>query len=107
MFISLQRSIAIDSLNFIVLVKYLQLSYLFLNYHIQIYILVLFQSMEFEKLYPLMLTALVAVCYSNSLRCGLVFDDVAAISDNRDIRPHTPISNIFLNDFWGTPLKKV
>ncbi|KAG8199948.1 hypothetical protein JTE90_006195 [Oedothorax gibbosus] len=62
--------------------------------------------MEIEKMYPFVLVALVAVCYSNSLRCGLVFDDVAAISDNRDIRPHTPISNIFLNDFWGTSLQK-
>ncbi|GFR22841.1 protein O-mannosyl-transferase Tmtc3, partial [Trichonephila clavata] len=62
--------------------------------------------MEIEKLYPLGLTVLVAVCYCNSLRCGLVFDDIAAISDNRDIRPYTPMINIFQNDFWGTPLRK-
>ncbi|GFV32856.1 protein O-mannosyl-transferase Tmtc3 [Trichonephila clavipes] len=63
--------------------------------------------MEIEKLYPLALTVLVAVCYCNSLRCGLVFDDIAAISDNRDIRPYTPMINIFQNDFWGTPLRKI
>ncbi|GFR17712.1 protein O-mannosyl-transferase Tmtc3, partial [Trichonephila clavata] len=62
--------------------------------------------MEIEKLYPLGLTVLVAVCYCNSLRCGLVFDDIAAITDNRDIRPYTPMINIFQNDFWGTPLRK-
>ncbi|GIX90834.1 protein O-mannosyl-transferase Tmtc3 [Caerostris extrusa] len=66
-----------------------------------------YKAMEIEKLYPLALTALVALCYCNSLRCGLVFDDIAAISDNRDIRPHTPMINIFQNDFWGTPLRKV
>ncbi|GIY13968.1 protein O-mannosyl-transferase TMTC3 [Caerostris darwini] len=65
-----------------------------------------YKAMEIEKLYPLALMALVALCYCNSLRCGLVFDDIAAISDNRDIRPHTPMINIFQNDFWGTPLRK-
>ena len=63
--------------------------------------------MELEKMFPIVLTALVAVCYSNSLWCDLVFDDIAAIRDNRDLRPHTPIYNIFQNDFWGTPIRKV
>lgn len=63
--------------------------------------------MELDRMFPLVLAALVAVCYSNSLWCDLVFDDIAAIRDNRDLRPHTPLYNIFQNDFWGTPLKKV
>ncbi|XP_054714335.1 protein O-mannosyl-transferase TMTC3-like [Uloborus diversus] len=62
--------------------------------------------MDLEKIYPLLLVGLVAICYSNSLGCDLVFDDLAAIRDNRDIRPNTPITNIFQNDFWGTPLRK-
>ncbi|CAH3992118.1 unnamed protein product [Pieris brassicae] len=45
--------------------------------------------------------------YHNSLYCGFVFDDISAIKENRDLRPQTPISNIFLNDFWGTPIHKI
>lgn len=45
--------------------------------------------------------------YHNCLYCGFVFDDISAIKENRDLRPQTPISNIFLNDFWGTPIHKV
>ncbi|KFM74786.1 Transmembrane and TPR repeat-containing protein, partial [Stegodyphus mimosarum] len=62
---------------------------------------------ELERVGPLLVAALVAVCYSNSLSCGLAYDDIAAVRDNRDIRPHTPITNIFFNDFWGMPLRKV
>ncbi|XP_039745699.1 protein O-mannosyl-transferase Tmtc3 [Pararge aegeria] len=46
------------------------------------------------------------VVYHNCLYCGFVFDDISAIKENRDLRPQTPISNIFLNDFWGTPIHK-
>ncbi|XP_022904598.2 protein O-mannosyl-transferase Tmtc3-like [Onthophagus taurus] len=45
-------------------------------------------------------------CYHNSCYCGFVFDDISAIKDNRDLRPHTPLANVFLNDFWGTPMHK-
>ncbi|XP_033216961.1 protein O-mannosyl-transferase Tmtc3-like [Belonocnema kinseyi] len=44
--------------------------------------------------------------YLNSLSCGFVFDDISAIKDNRDLRPHTPVKNVFYNDFWGTPMHK-
>ncbi|KAF7384206.1 hypothetical protein HZH66_012456 [Vespula vulgaris] len=44
--------------------------------------------------------------YLNSLSCGFVFDDISAIKDNRDLRPHTPLKNVFYNDFWGTPMHK-
>lgn len=47
------------------------------------------------------------ICYYNSCYCGFVFDDISAIKDNRDLRPHTPLKNVFLNDFWGTPMHKV
>ncbi|XP_055681883.1 protein O-mannosyl-transferase Tmtc3-like [Lutzomyia longipalpis] len=46
------------------------------------------------------------VCYHNSLNCGFVFDDISAIKENKDLRPHTPWKNIFFNDFWGTPMQK-
>ncbi|XP_071313290.1 protein O-mannosyl-transferase TMTC3 isoform X1 [Trachinotus anak] len=52
----------------------------------------------------LLLTGLVVGCYWNSLSCGFVFDDVSAILDNKDLRPSTPFRNLFLNDFWGTPM---
>ncbi len=41
------------------------------------------------------------LCYYNTLSCGFVFDDISAIKENRDLRPHTPLKNIFFNDFWG------
>lgn len=57
------------------------------------------------------LTAIVGITafavYFNSLGCGFVFDDISAIKDNRDLRPHTPLKNVFFNDFWGTPMHKV
>lgn len=46
-------------------------------------------------------------CYYNSTQCDFVFDDISAIKENRDLRPHTPIKSVFLNDFWGTPMHKV
>lgn len=46
-------------------------------------------------------------CYYNSINCGFVFDDISAIKENKDLRPHSPWRNIFANDFWGTPMQKV
>ncbi|XP_026991030.2 protein O-mannosyl-transferase TMTC3 isoform X1 [Tachysurus fulvidraco] len=53
-----------------------------------------------------LLAVLVLGCYWNSLLCGFVFDDVSAILDNKDLRPSTPIQNLFHNDFWGTPMSE-
>ncbi|XP_051546267.1 protein O-mannosyl-transferase TMTC3-like [Myxocyprinus asiaticus] len=53
-----------------------------------------------------LLSGLVVGCYWNSLFCGFVFDDVSAILDNKDLRPTTPLKNLFLNDFWGTPMSE-
>lgn len=58
-------------------------------------------------LLSLVVLATCLACYYNSLQCAFVFDDISAIKDNRDLRPHTPLKNIFLNDFWGTPMHKV
>lgn len=46
-------------------------------------------------------------CYYNSLHCGFVFDDISAIKDNKDLRPTTSWKNLFLNDYWGSPMHKV
>ncbi|EFX73795.1 hypothetical protein DAPPUDRAFT_11594, partial [Daphnia pulex] len=50
--------------------------------------------------------AVAAAAYWNALQCGFVFDDISAIKDNKDLRPHTPVSNLFFNDFWGTLMTK-
>ena len=42
----------------------------------------------------------------NSLYCDFVFDDITAIKENKDLRPHIPMKNLFYNDFWGTPMTK-
>ena len=44
------------------------------------------------------------LCYWNSLYGDLVHDDVFAIRDNQDLRPDTPLSTLFLDDFWGEPM---
>lgn len=56
--------------------------------------------------YMLLVFIISFVVYSNSLSCGFAFDDISAIRDNKDIRPSTPILQIFANDFWGTPIRK-
>uniref|UniRef100_A0A3P8UZS6 dolichyl-phosphate-mannose--protein mannosyltransferase n=1 Tax=Cynoglossus semilaevis TaxID=244447 RepID=A0A3P8UZS6_CYNSE len=49
--------------------------------------------------------ALVALlCFINSYDGEFVFDDSEAIVNNKDLRPTTPINNIWTNDFWGSNL---
>jgi len=45
-----------------------------------------------------------ATCYLNSLGAEFVFDDSSAIVNNQDLRPETPVTDIFRNDYWGTPI---
>ncbi|CAN7948946.1 unnamed protein product [Ixodes pacificus] len=54
----------------------------------------------------LCVAALCWLCYSNAMSCGFVFDDASAVRDNRDLRPGTPLGQLFANDFWGTPIHK-
>ncbi|XP_076362938.1 protein O-mannosyl-transferase Tmtc3-like isoform X2 [Tachypleus tridentatus] len=54
----------------------------------------------------ILVTIAACICYLNSLQCGFVFDDMSAVRDNRDLRPQTPLSDLFWNDFWGTPIHK-
>jgi len=63
--------------------------------------------MSLSQVYGTVVIIACSLCYYNSLNCGFVFDDVSAVKDNRDLRPHTPISNLFFNDFWGTSMQKV
>lgn len=49
--------------------------------------------------------ALVALlCFINSYDGEFVFDDSEAIVNNKDLKPTTPLSNIWRNDFWGSNL---
>ena len=50
------------------------------------------------------LTCLALICFHNSLDNELVHDDIFAITNNMDLRPETPLVNIFLNDYWGHPI---
>ncbi|XP_071112558.1 protein O-mannosyl-transferase TMTC3-like isoform X2 [Haliotis cracherodii] len=61
--------------------------------------------METFTLYSAVLLGVVSVCYFNSLNCGFVFDDMSAVVENKDLRPHTSVSRLFWNDFWGTPMQ--
>lgn len=66
-----------------------------------------FASFTSTNLFQLLsIACLCLLSYYNSTQCGLVFDDISAIRDNKDLRPTTPLKNIFLNDFWGTPMRK-
>ncbi|XP_010783056.1 protein O-mannosyl-transferase TMTC4 [Notothenia coriiceps] len=49
--------------------------------------------------------ALVALlCFMNSHDGEFVFDDSEAIINNKDLKPTTPLNNIWSNDFWGSNL---
>ncbi|XP_025413092.1 transmembrane and TPR repeat-containing protein CG4341-like [Sipha flava] len=55
--------------------------------------------------YHLLICCSLAIAvYANTLNAGFVYDDNQAIIANEDIRPSTPGSNIWWNDFWGTPM---
>lgn len=56
--------------------------------------------------YAILLCTAVALIYHNVIWCGFVFDDMSAIVENKDLRPNTPFFDLFLNDFWGTPMHK-
>ena len=52
----------------------------------------------------LLCAALGGALYLNTLSCGFAFDDKAVIVDNQDVRPNVSWTNVFTNDFWGTPM---
>lgn len=57
--------------------------------------------------YFLVLFAISFFVYLNSLYCGFVFDDVSAVQNNADLRPSSPVVDLFKNDYWGTPMNQV
>eukprot|EP01090_Pellita_catalonica_P000684 TRINITY_DN10479_c0_g1_i1.p1 TRINITY_DN10479_c0_g1~~TRINITY_DN10479_c0_g1_i1.p1 ORF type:complete len:819 (+),score=109.58 TRINITY_DN10479_c0_g1_i1:34-2457(+) len=44
--------------------------------------------------------------FVNGLSGGLVYDDSVAIAGNTDLRPTTPITDLFRHDFWGNPINE-
>ncbi|CAM9221587.1 unnamed protein product, partial [Lampetra planeri] len=44
------------------------------------------------------------LCFINSYDGEFVFDDSEAIVNNKDLKPTTPLANIWSNDFWGSNL---
>lgn len=49
--------------------------------------------------------AIIAVgCYLNGIQGDFVHDDIPAITINKDVLGLTPITHVFRNDFWGTPM---
>ncbi|XP_049821473.1 protein O-mannosyl-transferase TMTC1-like [Aethina tumida] len=57
-------------------------------------------------LYSLVSTVAVA-CYLNGLNGDFVHDDIPAVTFNKDVLAINPISHVFANDFWGTPMADV
>jgi hypothetical protein len=58
----------------------------------------------FDK--KIILVPLVAVlCFVNTWNHEFTFDDLAAIQKNKDLLPETPLYNIFINNYWGSPIK--
>ncbi|CAG2167724.1 unnamed protein product [Oppiella nova] len=43
-------------------------------------------------------------CYWVSLLAEFVFDDTEAILNNKDVMSDTTVSEVFVNDFWGTKM---
>lgn len=52
--------------------------------------------------------ALVTVAiYMNGVHGEFVHDDIPAITMNKDVLGVTPITHVFRNDFWGTPMSDI
>ncbi|XP_048349239.1 protein O-mannosyl-transferase TMTC4 isoform X1 [Sphaerodactylus townsendi] len=44
------------------------------------------------------------ICFANSYDGDFVFDDSEAILNNKDLRPETPLGDLWHHDFWGSKL---
>ncbi|XP_063709260.1 protein O-mannosyl-transferase TMTC1-like isoform X2 [Culicoides brevitarsis] len=52
--------------------------------------------------------AVIAVgCYLNGIHGDFVHDDIPAITMNKDVLGATPLTHVFRNDFWGTPMSDI
>jgi hypothetical protein len=55
--------------------------------------------------YKAIVVLVACLLYANSLHGDLVFDDEGAVTKNKDVTDHNrPLSMLFHNDFWGTPM---
>ncbi|XP_074598781.1 transmembrane O-mannosyltransferase targeting cadherins 2 [Brevipalpus obovatus] len=60
---------------------------------------------QFSSIQLYFIITLVSIgLYFNTLDANFAYDDSRAIESNQDLRPNTPWTKIFTNDFWGTPL---
>ena len=41
------------------------------------------------------------LCFCVSYDGDFLFDDVRAVTENKDVLPETPLSEVFRNDYWG------
>ncbi|XP_071084993.1 protein O-mannosyl-transferase TMTC4-like [Haliotis cracherodii] len=44
---------------------------------------------------------LAVLCFANSLEGDFVYDDISAITSNKDLLPESPLATLFAHDFWG------
>lgn len=51
--------------------------------------------------------AAAAAAFANTYDCGFVFDDLSAIVSNKDVHGENSLGDLFVNDYWGTPMSKV
>ena len=58
----------------------------------------------FQWRIPLLCAVLGAGVYLNSLEGEMVMDDSVAVVGNKDIRPNSTWTDVFFNDYWGTPI---
>lgn len=63
----------------------------------------MFDRADEMRIYVLVSVIAVA-CYVNGLAGDFVHDDIPAITINKDVLGTSPISSVFKNDFWGTPM---
>ncbi|KAK5649385.1 hypothetical protein RI129_000414 [Pyrocoelia pectoralis] len=54
-------------------------------------------------MYSLVSTIAIA-CYFNGINGDFVHDDIPAVTLNKDVLARNPITHVFKNDFWGTPM---
>lgn len=55
----------------------------------------------------LLIACLAIASYINSLQGNFVFDDIEAITGNKDISPNTSMTALFHHDFWGSPIDSI
>ncbi|KAJ8866221.1 hypothetical protein PR048_032064 [Dryococelus australis] len=48
--------------------------------------------------------AAVLASYLNSLHGEFVHDDIPAVARNKDVLASASVAEVFLDDFWGTPM---